>query len=96
MNEIGCANQSSACSQADENRVRESRPIKRPTPALVWAITIGESILWGTLAWFFADYWLMLPVRYRWAGALVLAFLAATGFTRLMRFYARFRRNKEK
>ena len=49
-------------------------------------------MLWGTLAWFFADYWLMLPVRYRFGGILVLVSLAAIGLFRLVRFYRRFHR----
>ena len=53
---------------------------------------MGEAILWGTLAWFFADYWLMLPVRYRFVGILVLVSLAALGLFRLVRFYRRFPR----
>ena len=63
-----------------------------PSRSLAWAITIGEAILWGTLAWVFADYWLMLPVRYRFGGILVLVSLAAIGLFRLVRFYRRFPR----
>ena len=63
-----------------------------PSLGLAWAITIGEAILWGALAWVFADYWLMLPVRYRWWGIVVLAGLAAIGLIRLARFYRRLRR----
>jgi hypothetical protein len=66
-----------------------------PSLRLAWAITIGEAILWGALAWVFADYWLMLPVRYRWWGILILAGLAAIGLIRLARFYRRCRRLKK-
>ena len=56
---------------------------------LAWAITIGEAILWGTLVWVFAEYWLMLPVRYRRWGIVILVSLAAIGLFRLLRFYRR-------
>ncbi|HKS36815.1 MAG TPA: hypothetical protein VJW76_06475 [Verrucomicrobiae bacterium] len=69
----------------------ETGGIKTPSLSLAWAITIGEAILWGALVWVFADYWLMLPVRYRWWGILVLAGLAAIGLVRLVKFYRRFR-----
>ena len=74
------------------NRVTETCGSRVPSRSLAWAITIGEAILWGTLAWFFADYWLMLPVRYRFVGILVLVSLAALGLFRLVRFYRRFPR----
>jgi hypothetical protein len=74
----------------------ESRAARTPSLSLVWAITIGEAVLWGAFAAFFADYWLMLPVRYRWAGILILAFLAAIGLFRLARFYRRFSRRNER
>jgi len=83
------ANDSSAVTG---NRVTETCGSRVPSRSLAWAITIGEAILWGTLAWFFADYWLMLPVRYRFGGILVLAGLAAIGLFRLVRFYRRFPR----
>lgn len=67
-----------------------------PSLALVWAITAGEGLLWGVMAWFFADYWLMLPVRYRWMGGLGLAGLAAVGLLRLILFYRRRLRCKPK
>jgi hypothetical protein len=63
--------------------------VPSPSLSLAWAITIGEAILWGTLAWVFADYWLMLPVRYRWWGIVILVSLAAVGLFRLVRFYRR-------
>jgi hypothetical protein len=72
------------------DRVAETRGTRAPSPSLAWAITIGEAILWGALAWVFADYWLMLPVRYRWWGIVILAGLAAIGLIRLARFYRRF------
>ena len=68
---------------------RETCGNREPSRSLAWAITIGEAMLWGTLAWFFADYWLMLPVRYRFGGILVLVSLAAIGLFRLVRFYRR-------
>jgi hypothetical protein len=75
-----------------ENCLRETCGSRVQSRSLAWAITIGETILWGTLAWFFADYWLMLPVRYRFGGILVLAGLAAIGLFRLVRFYRQFPR----
>jgi len=60
--------------------------------SLAWAITTGEAILWGALVWVFAEYWLMLPVRYRWWGIVILLSLAAIGVFRLWRFYGRFPR----
>jgi hypothetical protein len=80
-------------SEATGNPVGESGRPRAPSPALAWAITIGEATLWGTLAWLFADYWLMLPVRYRWGGTLILASLAAIGLIRLVRFYRRLRKS---
>ena len=74
------------------HRVTETCGSKVPSRSLAWAITIGEAILWGALAWVFADYWLMLPVRYRVGGILVLVSLAAIGLFRLVRFYRRFPR----
>ena len=67
---------------------------KLPSLALVWAITAGQAVLWGTLFWFFADYWMMLPVRFRWAGGLGLAGLAAISLIRLLLFYRRYFRIK--
>jgi hypothetical protein len=75
--------------QATENCVTETCV---PSRSLAWAITIGEAILWGTLAWVFADYWLMLPVTYRFGGIVVLVSLASIGLFRLVRFYRRFPR----
>ncbi len=83
------ANDSSAVTG---NRVTETCGSRVPSRSLAWAITIGEAILWGALAWVFADYWLMLPVRYRVGGILVLVSLAAIGLFRLVRFYRRFPR----
>ena len=79
-------------SPVTEKCVRETCGSRLPSRSLAWAITIGEAMLWGTLAWFFADYWLMLPVRYRFVGILVLVSLAALGLFRLVRFYRRFPR----
>lgn len=78
--------------QATGNHATAPRETKMPSLSLAWAITIGEAILWGALVWIFADYWLMLPVRYRWWGILILASLAAVGLFRLVRFHRRFRR----
>jgi len=78
--------------QATGNCVTEPCGSRVPSRSLAWAITIGEAILWGTPAWFFADYWLMLPVRYRLGGILVLVNLAVIGLFRLVRFYRRFPR----
>ena len=83
------ANDSSAVTG---NRVTETCGSRLPSLSLAWAITIGEAILWGAVAWVFADYWLMLPVRYRVGGILVLVSLAAIGLFRLVRFYRRFPR----
>jgi hypothetical protein len=71
---------------------RETGASRAPSRSLAWAITLGEAILWGTLAWFFADYWLMLPVRYRVGGILFLASLAGAGIFRLVRFHRRLAR----
>src|ERR1041385_5146104 len=71
---------------------REAGASRAPSRSLAWAITLGEAILWGTLAWFFAEYWLMLPVRYRVGGILFLASLAAIGIFRVVRFYRRLSR----
>jgi len=79
-------------SPVTENCVTETCGSRLPSRSLAWAITIGEAMLWGTLAWFFADYWLMLPVRYRFGGILLLVSLAAIGLFRLVRFYRRFHR----
>jgi len=79
-------------SPVTEKCVRETCESSAPSRPLAWAITIGEAMLWATLAWFFADYWLMLPVRYRFGGILVLVSLAAIGLLRLVRFYRRFPR----
>jgi|SRR6266567_1907113 len=79
-------------SPVTENCVTETCGSRLPSRSLAWAITVGEAMLWGTLAWFFADYWLMLPVRYRFGGILVLVSLAAIGLFRLVRFYRRFHR----
>ena len=81
--------------QVTGNRATKTRETRIPSLLLVWAITAGETVLWGALAWLFADYWMMLPVRYRWVGGLVLAGLAAIGFLRLLLFYKRFLRNKQ-
>lgn len=67
---------------------------RRPSPSLVWAITAGEGSLWALAAWFFADYWLMLPVRYRWIGGLLLTGSAVVGLSRLACYYRR-RQNHE-
>jgi hypothetical protein len=76
-------------SQGTGSRVTEISGTRAPSLRLAWAITIGEAILWGALACVFADYWLMLPLRYRCWGILVLASLAVIGFIRLVRFYRR-------
>jgi len=68
---------------------------RAPSRSLVWAISLGEAILWGALAWFFSEYWLMLPVRYRLGCVLVLVSLPAIGLFRLVRFYRRFPRVKK-
>jgi hypothetical protein len=78
--------------QVTGNRATATCATREPSLALAWAITIGEAILWGALVWLFADYWLMLPVRYRWWGIAILASLAAIGLFRLVRFYRRFAR----
>ena len=78
--------------QVTGNCATEPCETKMPSLPLAWAITLGEAILWGALAWVFADYWLMLPVRYRWWGIVILASLAAIGLFRLVRFYRRFHR----
>ena len=72
--------------------VTEPFESRAPSRSLAWAITIGEAILWGALAWIFADYWLMLPVRYRVWGIAILVSLAGIGLIRLVRFYRRFAR----
>lgn len=77
------------------NRATETCGRRTPSLQLAWAITIGEAILWGALVWVFAEYWLMLPVRYRWWGILVLTGLASIGLIRLARFYRRSRRMKD-
>ena len=60
----------------------------RVIPAwLVWAITIGEAILLAAMALLLTDYWLMLPVWLRSAGALILASLTLIVVIRLTRFY---------
>ena len=74
------------------NCATEPCETRAPSRSLAWAITIGEAILWGALAWVFADYWLMLPVRFRWWGIVILVSLAAIGLFRLVRFYRRFHR----
>ena len=78
--------------QVSGNSVTEACESRAPSLSLAWAITIGEAILWGALVWVFADYWLMLPVRYRWWGIVILVSLAAIGLFRLVRFYRRFHR----
>jgi hypothetical protein len=78
--------------QVTGNSVTEAGESSAPSLALAWAITIGEAILWGAIAWLFADYWLMLPVRYRAWGIVILVSLAAIGLFRLVRFYRRFPR----
>lgn len=82
-------------SQVTRNGATETRGRRAPSRSLVWAITLGEAILWGALAWLFSEYWLMLPVRYRLEGILILASLAAIGLFRLVRFYRRFPRSKK-
>ena len=79
-------------SPVTENRVTETCGSRVPSRSLAWAITIGEAILWGALVWVFADYWLMLPVRYRFGGILILVSLAGIGLFRLVRFYKQFPR----
>lgn len=64
--------------------------------ALAWAVTLCEGLLWGAFAWFVADYWMMLPVRYRVAGLSALVFFGAIGLIRLALFYRRYLRNKRK
>ena len=78
--------------QVSGNSVTEACESRAPSLPLAWAITIGEATLWGALVWVFADYWLMLPVRYRLGGILVLVNLAVIGLFRLVRFYRRFPR----
>lgn len=78
--------------QVTGNSVTETCESRAPSLSLALAITFGEAILWGALVWVFADYWLMLPVRYRWWGIVILVSLAAVGLFRLVRFYRRFRR----
>ena len=81
--------------QATENCVTRTRGSRAPSLSLAWAITIGDAILWGALVWVFADYWMMLPVRYRLWGIAILASLAAVGLFRLFRFYRRFPRTNK-
>lgn len=74
-----------------------STPAKRPvieacranasSARLAWAITIGEAILLAGLALGLSEYWLMLPVMLRSAGALILAGLAAIVVIRAVRFF---------
>ena len=73
-----------------EGRRESGRRRTRPSLRLVWGITVCEGALWGTAAWFFADYWIMLPVRYRWAGILLLSGSAAIGLLRLLLHYRRY------
>lgn len=74
----------------------EVRNARVPSLALAWAVTIAEGVLFGGLLWLFVDYWLMLPVRYRWKGGIGLAVLAIFILTRLILFYRRYRRAKRK
>jgi hypothetical protein len=84
-----------------QNSTAANRPVStpriRPTPSplLVWSITTAEALLWCTGAWFFADYWMMLPIRFRWAGGLILGTTAAIGLLRLFLFYRRRSRNPQ-
>lgn len=65
-----------------------------PSLALAWAVTMAEGVVFGVLLWLFVDYWLMLPVRYRWKGGIGLAVLAVIGLTRMVLFYRRYHRAK--
>lgn len=79
-----------------ESPLPKVRKERVPSLALAWAVTIAEGVVFGVLLWLFLDYWLMLPVRYRWKGIAGLTVLAAIGLTRIVLFHRRYRRAKRK
>jgi hypothetical protein len=81
---------------SDEAITNEFRQTKTPSLRLAWAITFGEGILFGGLVWFFADYWMMLPVPYRVVGLVGLTGLGALGVIRIVRLYWRARQLKRR
>ncbi|PYI82951.1 MAG: hypothetical protein DME26_16040, partial [Verrucomicrobia bacterium] len=70
-----------------KQRLRDTCRARDKSVRLAWAITIGEALLLAVAAIALMDYWLMLPLRYRWAGTVGLAVLALFGIWRLIRFY---------
>ena len=51
-----------------KQRLRDACRARDKSVRLAWAITIGEALLLAVAAIALMDYWLMLPLRYRWAG----------------------------
>lgn len=85
-------------SESTQTAPVETGKLRPPSLALAWAVTGAQAVLWGALLWLFAEYWIMLPVRYRWAGIGILSALAALGLIRLVlvhRRYFRIKRNNE-
>lgn len=78
-----------------KRKLAEACRTKDTSVRVAWAITICEAILLAAAALALIDYWLMLPVWMRTAGAFGLAGLAALGGFRLYRFYRRPTRLKE-
>lgn len=62
---------------------------------LAWAITVGEGILLGGMAFGLREYWLMLPVWMRSGGAIVLGSLTVAMIVRLVRVHRRAARRRE-
>ena len=60
-----------------------------------WALLVCEALLLALLGLAVADYWLILPLLLRTAGALGLATLLIIGVVRLVRFYLRPTRLKQ-
>jgi hypothetical protein len=61
-------------------------PVKKPARSkIVWVAPLLEALLIGAAIYFFADYWIMLPVRYRVMGLCGLAFVIAVFLYRLLK-----------
>ena len=67
--------------------VPTSEAVRRRSPRLAWAITLGESALVAGAAFPLVKYWLMLPAPIRLGAAVVLVSLALVVIFRILRFH---------
>ncbi|HTL18479.1 MAG TPA: DUF4175 family protein [Patescibacteria group bacterium] len=80
--------------QAKQQLAAACRALDKAT-RLRWVMLVGQTLVFAVLGLVLADYWLMLPVPLRAAGALGLLVLLGFGLARLIRFVLRPTRLKQ-